>query len=179
MILKTDRLLIRKFIEEDFDDFCHYAMDDDMCKMMGRDLMTTRDQARLNFNWLKDKEERGYALVDREDGRVIGNLTVTKVPDDLSDLEELKDLRGVSMSFSLGRPHQRKGLMEEAIRSVLDQVFFEEKMDFVHCGHFDFNIASANLQKKLGFNVITRLEFQIEGETYRTHESVLWKQAWL
>ena len=39
MFLETERLALRKFQEDDFDDFCEYAMDDEMCRMMGRELM--------------------------------------------------------------------------------------------------------------------------------------------
>lgn len=63
MFLETDRLVLRKFREADFGDFCEFAMDEDMCRMMGRDPMPDTSAARLNFDWLKDQEERGYALV--------------------------------------------------------------------------------------------------------------------
>ena len=49
MFLETERLILRKFREEDFDDFCDYAMDDEMSRMMGRDRISTRADARLAF----------------------------------------------------------------------------------------------------------------------------------
>lgn len=36
MFLETERLILRKFREADFEDFCEFAMDEDMCRMMGR-----------------------------------------------------------------------------------------------------------------------------------------------
>lgn len=35
MFTETERLVLRKFHEGDFNDFCGYAMDDEMCRMMG------------------------------------------------------------------------------------------------------------------------------------------------
>jgi RimJ/RimL family protein N-acetyltransferase len=147
--------------------------------MMGRELMNNEDQARVNFNWLKDKEEKGFALEYKRSRHVIGNLTVTSLSKDILGMDIVKNKFGVSMSFSLSRFHQRQGLMEEALRGVIDKLFQEEGLDFIHCGHFDFNIPSANLQKKLGFEPVTSVEFQMDGIDYRTVESILWRSKWL
>ena len=58
MFIETERLILRKFQEDDFNDFCKYVMDDEMCRMMGRMLMYSREDAHWNFDWLKDKEEK-------------------------------------------------------------------------------------------------------------------------
>ena len=47
MFVETGRLILRKFREEDFADFCAYAMDEEMCRMMGNDLMDTEEAARV------------------------------------------------------------------------------------------------------------------------------------
>lgn len=83
MFLETARLILRKIREEDFADFCAYAMDKEMCHMMGRSPMDTEEAARANFDWLKNKEERCYGLVLKETGHVIGDLTVTAVQEKL------------------------------------------------------------------------------------------------
>lgn len=172
--LETERLILRKFRETDFDDFCDYAMDDEMSRMMGRDLLHSRDDARLTFDWLKDKEERGYVLVLKQTGRVIGNLTVTRVPDFQQPLPQLEGRRGRAMSFSISRHYRRRGLMEEALRAAI-AALFREGYDYVECGHFDFNTASAALQKKLGFRHLTTERFTMGGTEYTAEEHILWK----
>ena len=154
MFLETERLIIRKFRDEDFDDFCDFAMDDDMSRMMGRDLLHTRADARLTFTWLKSREKRGYALVLKDTGRVIGNLTVTQVARFEEVLRKLDGFEGRALSFSISRHHRRRGLMEEAVRATIDALF-DEGLDYIECGSFDFNTASAALQKKLGFQYMT------------------------
>ena len=178
MFLETERLLLRKFREKDFEDFCEYAMDENMCHMMGRDPMPDTDAARLNFNWLKDKEERGYVLVLRETGRIIGNLTVGGVPADLANLPELEGKAGRSLSFSISRHYQRRGLMQEAVTAVIDKLFREEGMDYIQCGHFDFNLPSRELQKKLGFTHLHSERIDLNGEEILCVENVLWKANW-
>ena len=79
MFLETERLCLRKICEDDFDAFCGYAMDDEMSRMMGNALHHTKEDARLTFNWLKDRGERCYVLILKETEAVIGHLTVCKV----------------------------------------------------------------------------------------------------
>lgn len=175
MFLETGRLILRKFREEDFADFCAYAMDAEMCRMMGNDLLDTEEAARVTFDWLKDKEERSYCLVLKETGRVIGNLNVTAGPFELRDLEPLAGKRGRSLSFCISRQYQRRGLMSEALRAVIAHLFDEEGMDYVQCGHFDFNTVSAKLQEKLGFVHLTTMELDFKGEKVVSVENILWK----
>ena len=58
MFLETERLILRKFREEDFEDYCGFSLGDpERDRMMGRSPLNTVEDVRLNFNWLKDKEE--------------------------------------------------------------------------------------------------------------------------
>lgn len=164
MFLETEHLVLRKFQEDDFDDFCEYAMDDEMSRMMGRRLLSSREDARWNFDWLKDKEERCYGLVYKDTDKIIGNLTVCSVPTELLEFEKLKGKVGKSMSFSISKNYRRKGLMLEAVSAVIRHLLYVEGMDYVHCGHFPFNIASEMLLKKLGFEHLMTLSYCDEGK---------------
>lgn len=178
MFLETERLVLRKFREEDFEDYYAYAADREMCRMMGQYDLTNREDARACFDWLKDKEERSYALVCKENGKVIGNLNVTALPGFLieMDLAELRGKRGVCLSFCLSRDYQRLGLMEEAVRAVIDELFRAEGMDYIQCGHFDFNLPSEKFQEKLGFERLTTGVIDWNGEEIHTVESILWRE---
>ena len=176
MFLETDRLILRKFQEEDFSDFCAYAMDAEMSRMMGRQ-METEEDARVNFNWLKDQEERGYGLVLKKTGRVIGDLTVTPVPERFVGIECLIGKRGRSLTFSISRPYQRQGLMSEAVQAVIDRLFQEEGMDYVHCGYFSFNTSSRYFQEKLGFTWLADCQIEIQGTEIKTVENVMFRKT--
>ena len=71
MFLETERLILRKFREEDFADYYDYAADREMCRMMGQYDLTDREEARACFDWLKDKEERSYAIVYKDRKSVV------------------------------------------------------------------------------------------------------------
>lgn len=177
MFLETERLVLRKFREEDFEDYYAYAADREMNRMMGQYDLSDREEARSGFDWLKDKEERSYAIFLKESGKVIGNLNVTALPDFLTemDLAQLRGKRGVCLSFCLSRDYRRRGLMEEAVRAVIDELFRVEGMDYVQCGHFDFNLPSEKFQEKLGFQRLTTAVSDWNGEEFHTVESVLWR----
>lgn len=174
MFLETERLILRRFREEDFDDFCDFAMDDCLSRMMGRDRIQTRADARLAFTWLKSRAERGYALELKSTGRVIGNLTVAQVPRFHDVVRRLENYEGRSLSFAISRHFRRQGLMEEALRAAI-AALFEEGMDYIQCGCFDFNTASKALQEKLGFQYLTTEKIDMGGERCIAIQRILWK----
>jgi len=178
MFLETERLILRKFREEDFADYCAYAMDEEMCRMMGNYLLDTEEAARDCFNWLKDREERGYGLVLKEKGCVIGNLSITRVPEELAELPVLAGRRGVSLSFCISRDYRRRGLMEEALTAVFRQLFVAEGLDYVQCGYFYDNAPSAALQKKFGFTHLTTQRVHASGREDVSVENVLWRTTY-
>ena len=174
MFLETERLILRKFREEDFDDFCDFAMDDEMSRMMGRDRISTRADARLAFTWLKNRAERGYALELRSTSRVIGSLRVSQVPRFDEVVRRLEHYEGRSLSFAISRHFRRQGLMEEAVRAAI-AALFDEGMDYIQCGSFDFNTASKALQEKLGFTYLTTEKIDLGGKRYTAIQRILWK----
>ena len=174
MFLETRRLILRRFREGDFDDFCAFAMDEEMSRMMGREVLSTREDAWVLFRHLRERELRGYALVLKETGRVIGNLTVTQAPRFGTVLRQLAGKQGRALSFSISRHYRRLGLTEEALRAVI-RALFAEGMDYVQCGSFDFNGPSAALQKKLGFEYLTTERMEVYGENRTAIWRILWK----
>ena len=116
------------------------------------------------------------ALVLKETGRVVGDICVAAPDPAVAEREELRGKRGATMSFSLYRALRRKGLMSEALTAVLDELFRDDKLDFVHSGYFSFNDASAALQRKLGFRELFRQHIERGGETVETVENVLFRE---
>ncbi|MDO4741038.1 MAG: GNAT family N-acetyltransferase [Eubacteriales bacterium] len=176
MFLETPRLVLRRFTDDDFSDFYAFAADREMCRMMGRDDLTDPDAARRNFLYLKNIAPRAYAIVLKDSGAVIGNLTVGEPSSLLRGRPELAGKRGCSLSFSISRHYRRLGLMSEAVRAVIDRLFSEESFDYINCGFFSFNEASQALQEKLGFRFLLRDTIRIDGEEIEVIENILWRR---
>ena len=179
MFLETERLILRKFQEPDFADYCTLVMDAERNRMMANDEINDRDKARVWFEWIMHREERAYAIVLKEAGRVVGNLTINEPSDEIKALPELTGKTGRSLSFSVARPYRRQGLAFEAVRAVIGHLFYAEGVDYIHSGYLDFNLPSQSLHKKLGFTYLTTQRFRREegGEELIGIENVLWKEG--
>lgn len=177
MLLETERLILRRFRESDFADFCDYAIDAEMCRMMGREDIHDQESARPTFDWLKNHEERGYVIVYKENNKVIGNLTITLPPPFVRCRKALEGYDGRALSFSISRHYQRRGLMFEAVRAVIEHLFRLEGVDYINCGYFSFNVPSRELQKKLGFSYLDTERFTQDGVEIEAVENILWREG--
>ena len=173
MLIETERLILRKLREEDFADYCEFALDLEASRMMGRAEMRTVNDARINFNYLHNFADC-CAIVLKGNGKVIGNLTLSDPPPNVLAMNEVQGKTGRSMSFCISRPYQRRGLMLEAVKGVIDHLFHAEGMDYVNCGYLDFNEPSRRLQEKLGFTCLTKESFDLNGENITAIENILW-----
>lgn len=174
MFLETERLELRKLIEEDFDDFYAFSANAEMSRMMGRQDLTKIWAAKANFNYLKDCEERGYAIVLKQTGRMIGNFTVSDPSVFICNHPALDGYRGCSLSFSLASEYRRMGMMSEVLRAVIDHLFDEEGLDYINCGHFHFNDPSRALQEKFGFHFLCAKHIRLGDEEVDCIENILW-----
>ena len=80
MFLETERLILRKFEESDLSDFCELVMDDELNRMMGNWPVDSEEKARELLDWFLHGEKWAYAIVLRETGKLIGDLTIYEEP---------------------------------------------------------------------------------------------------
>ena len=174
--VETPRLLLRKVSEEDFSYFRADLADKEMDRMMLRWPCETEEEIRLGFEWFLYKEERAYAIVHKETGETIGNLTVyNHVPECVANHEAVQGKNGKSLSFAVLPAFRRKGFMYEAVSSVIDHLFREENADYISCGYLSYNAPSKALQEKLGFTYLLTERFQFDGQEMESVENILWR----
>ena len=173
MYLETERLILRRMEDGDFEDWCAFPMEPDWWRMMGTDPLNTREEAREGFDWLMVHEKRFYAMVLREKGRCVGYLIVKNFPP-VGELPELHGKTGRSLTFCVSRDYRRRGLAAEAITATVKYLFDVRQVDYVNSGYFDFNEPSRRLHEKLGFQPVTTTEVTLpDGETTTAIETVL------
>ncbi len=178
MLLTTNRLTLCKYRPEFFDDYCANVMnDDELAYMMKTAPIHTLEDARFCFDWKLNREsERWYALcLKSENNKVIGGITIHPVPDYISCFPELLNKRGVALSFSISRFYRRKGLMEEAVRGLIEHLFSVEGMDYINSGYMDYNEPSRLMHEKLGFTYLMTDTFEEDGVSLTAIEHILWK----
>lgn len=144
MLVRTERLSLRRFTPEDAEAFAAYRSDPDVARYQSWDaplplaeaLKTVEDFADgdpMKAGWFQ------YA-VDL-DGVLIGDIGL--------NLHE--NLMQAELGFTLAPEHQGKGYATEAVRGLLDQLFVERDLHRVSAECDARNTASARLLERLGF----------------------------
>lgn len=158
MTVYTSRLLLRPHVPEDFEDYFSYIMDENLQYMLGLHDVVDRASARLTFDWLRANTEF-LAVCPRSSGRTVGHICIHPA-------DAIPGKRGLDLTFAISRDFRRQGLMEEALRALIGELFAENRADYLQCEYTSFNVPSESLQKKLGFRPL-KLE-RVEGFTLYT-----------
>ena len=175
--VETSRLRLRPFRESDLPDLFEYLSQTEQRRLSGNCVVETPDDARLVLDHILDpaNPHRSYAIVLKEENKVIGNLSMGPYPF-LENDPVLRDLRGVTLSYVLNERYWRRGYMSELLRAVYPVLFEKGDLAYIQSGYFDFNTASAALQRKLGMRLWTEAEFEWNGETVHTKEMILFRE---
>ena len=173
MNIETKRLSIRPYATSDFDEYFAYIMDPELQYMLGLNNVSDRDSALETFQWLLDNREF-LAIVDNESGKAIGHICIHPPIEPLSKDLTFDGELGCSLSFAISKTMRRKGYMEEALSSLIDELFNGRGLDFIDCEYTSFNTASHYLQNKLGFEFWAKEQI----EEIELITNVLWRKDW-
>ena len=148
-VLETQRLILREFKEEDLTDFYEYASVDGVGEMAG---WSHHENIEITKEILNSfiKDNKVFAIVYKENNKVIGSLGVEKYGME-DKLDEFKNLYGREIGYVLSKDYWGKGLMKEAVKCVINYLFNECNLDFIICGYYLFNNQSKRVQEKCGF----------------------------
>ena len=102
------------------------------------------------------ESDKTFAIVLKENGKVIGSLGVEEYGDE-DKLDEFKDYKGREIGFVLSKDYWGKGIMKESVDKVCEFLFDEIGLDFLICGHFEWNTQSRRVQEKCGFKPYRKL----------------------
>ncbi len=158
LFIETDCLILRLFALDDFEDYYEYIMDDDLQKMLGVQYIKNRDFAYENFSWLI-KNRDFIAVQNKKTGKVMGHIAIHPPYEKVEENPIYKNKNGASLSFALSKNEQRKGYMFEALTEIICFLFKDRKLDYIDCEYESFNIASQQIQKKLGFKYLCTEKF--------------------
>ncbi len=146
-ILKTERLLLRPWKQEDLNDLYAYASVDGVGQMAG----WLPHQSIEESQTILDKfinEKKTFAIV--KDNHVIGSLGIEKYNEE--QFPEFEHERCREIGYVLSKDYWGQGLMPEAVKEVIRWLFEDIGLDVIFCGHFLRNAQSARVQEKCGFH---------------------------
>lgn len=148
-MIETRRLILRAFKESDLDDFFEYASVEGVGEKAGWHHHQTKEKTKEILD-IFIKEDKVFALVDKEKNKVIGSLGVELYGME-KELSEFKNYQGREIGFVLSKSYWGQGIMPEAVKAVIDYLFNELNLDFLTCGYYNFNSQSKRVQEKCGF----------------------------
>jgi ribosomal-protein-alanine N-acetyltransferase len=136
--ITTDRLILRRFKEEDLNDVFALMSDDYICKMAGIPIFKTLERAkRFMDNW----EEDAYAITEKGCDKVIGIIQISS----------LWWRREAHLGYWLSEEYRGKGYMTEVVKAVCEVTFAEWWCEEIRIYVYVGNEASKNVALKCGF----------------------------
>ena len=174
-MLKTNRLILRPWQEEDAQSLYEYAKDPDIGPPAGWPPHTSVENSRQLIRDVLSAPET-YAVC-LKDGKAIGSIGLKlKGSTDMTAREDECEL-----GYWLGKPFWGQGLIPEAARELLRHAFEDLGMRAVWCGYYEGNEKSRRVQEKLGFvyqYTSNNLDVSLLNEKRTGHTNLLTKEHW-
>lgn len=152
MELKTPRLIIDSWCEDDVEDLYEFASVQGVGEMAGWKSHRSLEESKKVIAWFVS-DERIYAIRERRTHKAIGAIGFHRPPKEVK--EHRQGLRGVEFGFILSKTYWGQGLMPEALYKVIDYLSKEERVDYFVCSHFTNNFQSKRVIEKLNFQLLT------------------------
>jgi RimJ/RimL family protein N-acetyltransferase len=160
--LESERLILRNWKVSDIDDFHEISSNKKVSDLAGFRLKTSKEDSIKNLErfiegsdhlqWkvaLKELDQLVFWAIElKESKKAIGWLELCEATWE-PDNEEFKYAKEIG--FVLSEECWGKGLMPEAIKTVLSYLLNEEEIDVVVCSHFLNNCQSEKAMRKCGF----------------------------
>ncbi|MCR4622164.1 MAG: GNAT family N-acetyltransferase [Clostridiales bacterium] len=148
MIIETERLILRPFLESDAADVLEYlaepAVDCFACMKLD-----TLEEARAEMRERAGEEEYYFAIVLKSTGKVIGEIDAyPETGEPHADENAPKDT--FSPCWMLNKSYHGKGYAYEAAYAFFDYLFREKGARRIYAYTEDYNIPCQRLCEKLG-----------------------------
>ena len=163
VVLTTPRLTLRPWKESDLHDFNEYASVNGVGQMAGWNPHKSLDESRMILKLFMEGK-RTFAI--EHNGKVIGSLGIEEYREKV--YPELDVLQGREIGYVLSKTYWGQGLMPEAVKAVIQWLFFDQKLDFIIVGHFDHNSQSRRVIEKCGFRYNKTTQFETLIKTFET-----------
>ena len=174
IMLKTERLILRPWRQEDLGDFYEYARVDGVGQMAGWLPHESKEVTQTILDsFITHKKTFALEL----EGKVIGSLGIENYKEE--EFPELDQLQGRSIGYVLSKDYWGQGLMPEAVKAVQKYLFDEVGFDFLVVSHYVWNGQSRRVIQKSGFRHLKTIQLNTRyGTTEDTLVYILKKEDW-
>lgn len=175
-MLETDRLILRRWTEEDAASLFAYAKDPEVGPIAGWPPHKSEEESKSVIRNVLNGAEC-YAICEK--GRDIAIGSVELKLNGHTDMTERDD--ECELGYWLGRPFWGRGYMPEAAKALLQRAFRELGMTTVWCGYYDGNQKSKRVQEKLGFvfhHTCNEVPVPLMNEVRIGHTNFMTRERW-
>lgn len=144
--LVTPRLHLRRPAESDWENIVYLRSDPQVNRFVNREPTTTKEKAMEFLARVNGNNDRAFAyywaIADKTSGQMIGSICLWNLSDDRSRAE---------LGYDLVTAQQGKGIMSEALATVLQFGFMELKFQLIDAYTHRDNAPSRRLLERNGF----------------------------
>lgn len=174
--METERLILRRWKEEDAEDLYTWARVPEVGPIAGWPPHRSAEESREIIRTVLSAPE-AYAVCRKTDGRAVGSIQLKlNGHTDFTDRDDECEL-----GFWIGKPFWGQGLIPEAAQALLRRAFEDLGMRKVWCAYYDGNEKSKRVQEKLGFRyqwTTEGLDVPLMHETRTGHVNLMTKEDW-
>ena len=147
--IKTERLLLRELKQSDWEDVSYLRSDKDVNKFVKRPSAETKEKA-LEFiskisNGIKKKSFYYWSISEKSNTKMIGSVCLWNFS---------KNKKTAEIGYDLNPKFQQKGIMDEALKRVLEFGFNNLKLDVIEAFTHKENVSSKKLLERNKFKLI-------------------------
>ena len=144
--IETDRLILRRFVADDASEmYQNWASDPEVTRFLTWPTHTGVDVSRsVVNNWISRYDDGAFfnwAIVWKENGSVIGNISVVHLNEDIGEAE---------IGYCMSRDLWGRGIMPEALIAVERYLFETVGVDRISARHDTNNPKSGRVMEKAG-----------------------------
>jgi|LGOV01.1.fsa_nt_gb RimJ/RimL family protein N-acetyltransferase len=139
-MLRTDRLIIRKFEKSDGEDLYKYLSNPDVVEYEPYEIHSLEESKKEATN--RSKDNRFLAVVLKDTNTLIGNLFYKKNENDFETWE---------VGYVFNSNYHNKGYATESLRVLLEHIFIEQKAHRIVAFCNSHNKPSWKLLERVGF----------------------------
>lgn len=175
-MLETQRLILRKWTEEDAESLFEYAKDPEVGPITGWPPHKNVEESKNVIRNVLNGAEC-YAICRKENNIAIGSIEL--ILNSHTDMTERDD--ECELGYWLGQPFWGRGYMPEAASALIRYGFENLGMTTIWCGYYDGNRRSKRVQEKLGFvfhHTCNEVPVPLFNEVRVGHTNIMTKDHW-
>jgi len=147
--IKTKRLLLRKLINSDWEMISYLRSDKEVNEFIKRPTAGSKEKA-LEFilktnKGIDDQNLNYWAITEKDNNEMIGSICLWNFS---------QDQKLAEVGYDLSPEFQRKGIMDESLKSILEFGFKKLDLDIIEAYTHKNNESSKKLLERNGFTFV-------------------------